>query len=164
MGNLGRTLCLPQYHHSRQLTQIVSLLLLGSLLSACVTMSSKTTIHPVSSRGGQIKVIEGGAAPVLVVNSQQGIGHAVLSLPAALPQGLLIELPGFHSLEELVLSNGQTELVCQTGREEKGDCRWGEEWPVAEVRRYANGITVTIPAQVFQQGGAWSLRWVNEFR
>lgn len=152
-------------HYSHQkLTQIVSLLLACVLLSACVTVADTAQIRVLSSRGGQLKVIEGGVVPVLAVQSPQGFGQAQFRTSVALANGLLIELPGFQSMEELVLDNGVKEMVCRTGRDEKGHCRWGEDWPVAEVRRYPNSITVTIPAKVFQQPGQWTLRWVNEFR
>lgn len=45
--------------------------------------------------------------PTLVIKSKEGFGQARLRLPASMPQGMVIELPGLQSLEEFVLDNGK---------------------------------------------------------
>lgn len=102
--------------------------------------------------------------PTLVIKSKEGFGQARLRLPASMPQGMVIELPGLQSLEEFVLDNGKQQFVCTGGREEKVACRFGEEWPVGVAKRYATGMTVEIPAHPFTKAQTWTLHWVDYWR
>lgn len=144
-------------------------MMLTSLLLACSTpglVKEVDGLRVLSSRPGgtQLHLLADSARPVLVVKSPRGIGQASLSVPAILPQGLTIEFPGFRSLEQLVLDDGQRRLVCTGGTEERAYCSWGEEWPVGLVRRYPSGMTVELPASMFARAGKWQLEWVDYWR
>lgn len=144
-------------------------MMLTSLLLACSTpglVKEVDGLRILSARpsGTQLHLLTDSARPVLVVTSPRGIGQAGLSVLASLPQGLTIEFPGFRSLEQLVLDDGQQRLVCAGGNEERAHCSWGEEWPVGLVRRYPSGMTVELPASMFAKEGKWQLEWVDYWR
>lgn len=151
----------------RKLTNSVicgAMLLTGCSSSGMVREADGVKVVSVGGGKNQVRLLADSSIPTLVVKSPRGIGNSQLRIPASLPNGLIIEFPGFESLEEVRLDNGQKQLVCSGGQEVKVRCRWGNDWPVGEVKRYPTGMTLTIPASVFSQTGKWRLQWVDYFR
>ncbi len=135
------------------------------LLAGCSTMgTSDPAISIASARGGKISLLPQTRNPVLVVESKTGIGRARLQLKHALPEGMIVEFPGLRQLELFSLKKGGKALVCHGTAELEVPCSWGNEWPLASVKRYPRGMTVIIPAVVLAEPGEWSLEWVDYYR
>jgi hypothetical protein len=153
----------------RNLTRIVILAVLAVPLLACSTpglvrQHDGMKVLSAGPVGTTVYWIKDSSTPTLVVKSSKGFGHAKLRLPAAMPNGLVIEFPGLQSMEELVLENGRQQLVCTGGQAERVDCRWGEEWPLGEVRRYPTGMTFEVSPRPFTKAEKWTLHWVDFWR
>lgn len=142
-------------------------LLLGMALaglSACALTGRSQAVHILSSRGGSAELLQETRSPVLVVKSKKGIGHARLRITQPLPEGMSFEFPGLSKLEHFSLSQSGTALVCAGTDEVETVCSWGREWPVARMKRYEGGMTVTVPGKIFSTPGDWQLEWVNYYR
>lgn len=135
-------------------------------LSACKSMMQPgdSLIKIGSVRGGEINLLPETRSPVLVVNSGKGIGRANLQILQLLPEGMIIEFPGLKQLELFSLKKNGKALVCHGTAEPEQRCTWGNEWPVAIMKRYPGGMTVSIPAALFVEPGEWSLEWVDYYR
>lgn len=135
-------------------------------LSACSSLmqSGHSLIQISSVRGGEISLLPEARNPVLVVNSRKGIGRAHLQILQPLPEGMIVEFPGLKQLELFSLKKNGKALVCRGTAEPALPCAWGNEWPVAIMKRYPGGMTVSIPAAVFVEPGEWSLEWVDYYR
>ncbi|MDQ8036542.1 MAG: hypothetical protein REI12_03915, partial [Pedobacter sp.] len=82
----------------------------------------------------------------------------------ALPEGMIVEFPGLKQLEYVALEKNGKSLICHGTAEAELPCTWGQEWPVGSLKRYAGGMTLSIPASVFAEPGEWSLQWVDYYR
>lgn len=135
-------------------------------LSACSSLMQPrhSLIQIGSVRGGEISLLPETRNPVLVVNSSKGIGRAHLQILQPLPEGMIIEFPGLKQLELFSLKKNGKALICHGTAEPELSCVWGNEWPVAIMKRYPGGMTVSIPAAVFVDPGEWSLEWVDYYR
>ena len=143
---------------------LLSLFALASL-TACTSTGSGQSVQVLSSRGGRIDFLQASRSPVLVVQSKEGMGRARLHIAQPLSEGMTFEFPGLKKLEHfsLVQSDKKT-LVCAGTDEAETVCSWGSEWPVALMKRYPEGMTVTVPSRVFSVPGEWRLQWVNYYR
>jgi hypothetical protein len=144
--------------------QLLLVLLAFSGLTACAVSGSGQTVQILSAQGGRIDLLEEARSPVLVVQSEKGIGRAKLYISQALPEELTFEFPGLKKLEHFSLTQSGRALVCAGTDETETVCSWGNEWPVARMKHYPRGMTVTVPAKVFATPGEWRLEWVNYYR
>ncbi|HEX6591554.1 MAG TPA: hypothetical protein VF050_06115 [Moraxellaceae bacterium] len=142
--------------------------MLATLLAACATpgLQAEGGVHILSARPGgtQLSLLPAPRSPVLVVKSPKGLGSARLEIRQPLPEGLTIEFPGLRQLEQVSLSDGSRTLTCRGGQELRSDCSWGERWPVGQLQRHDNGLTLSLPGELFTQPGRWSLEWVDYWR
>lgn len=133
-------------------------------LTGCASAGSAQALQILSARGGRVDLLQDTLSPVLVVQSAEGIGHARLKITRPLPEGMTFEFPGLKKLEHFSLSQSGRALVCAGTDEIEAVCSWGREWPVAHMKRYPGGMTVTVPEKVFALPGEWTLEWVNYYR
>lgn len=138
------------------------------LLAGCAArgLQEEGGVHILSVRPGanQLSLLPASQSPILVVDSPKGLGSARLEIRQPLPQGLTIEFPRLRQLEHVALSDGSQTLTCAGGVEARTECSWGERWPVGRLQRHDNGLTLSLPAELFQQPGRWSLEWVDYWR
>lgn len=133
-------------------------------LSACALIGRGQTVQILSSRGGSVDLLQETRSPVIVVQSKKGIGHASLRITQSVPEGVTFEFPGLNKLEHFSLAQSGKALVCAGTDEVETVCSWGREWPVARMKRYEGGMTVSVPGKVFAVPGEWRLEWVNYYR
>lgn len=134
------------------------------LLSGCASLGKHEPVAVSSVRGGDISLMPQTRSPVLVVKSEAGIGHARLRIRQALPEGMMLEFPGLKKLEFVALQKNGKTFVCHGTAELELPCSWGLEWPVGGLKRYAGGMTLTVPASVLAEPGEWQLEWVDFYR
>lgn len=149
-------------------TYLAAVALLAGLPAGCAShgLQEAGGVRILSARPGanQLSLLPASRSPVLVVSSPKGIGSAKLDIKASLPEGMTIEFPGLRQLEHVALSNGAQALTCEGSSATGSDCSWGSQWPVGRLQRHDNGLTLSLPAQLFQQPGRWSLEWVDYWR
>ncbi|MGH8493351.1 MAG: hypothetical protein ACRERR_09640 [Moraxellaceae bacterium] len=150
---------------TRTVTMLPCLLVLATLLCSCASVISEDRAIKISAvHGGKLSLLPESRNPVLVVKSPKGIGRATLQLGKSLPEGMMVEFPGMRQLEFFSLKKNGKALICHGTAEPQLPCTWGNEWPVANMKRYPGGMTINIPAAVFAEPGEWSLEWVDYYR
>lgn len=149
---------------SRLILLLPALLMLQGLAGCTLLADKNAALHISSVHGGKLSLLPETRNPVVVVKSPKGIGRARLRVEKALPEGLIVEFPGLKQLEYVALEKNGKTLICHGTAEAELPCTWGQEWPVASLKRYAGGMTLSIPASVFAEPGVWSLQWVDYYR
>lgn len=149
-------------------TYLAGAVLLAGLPAGCAShgLQEAGGVRILSARPGatQLSLLPASRSPVLVVNSPKGVGSAKLEVSAALAEGMTIEFPGLRQLEHVALSDGVQTLTCEGGSGPYTDCSWGSQWPVGRLQRHDNGLTLSLPPELFRQPGRWSLEWVDYWR